>query len=217
MLSKRLLAIAKLVDKNKVVYDIGSDHGLLPCFLVLNKICLKAYAIDNKKGPLNRAKETINKYHLQGKVIPLLSDGLNGVKEDGEIIVIAGMGYYTLYDIFKDKDLSKYDKLIVQINKDVDKLRKYISAHNYTIIDEVIVKDDKYYQIIVFNSNYHDAYSKLEIDYGPILLNKKDACFKEYLMELLNKNIIIYQKSLSIAAYKKINEIQLLLDIMKKD
>ena len=77
MLSNRLLEIAKLVDKNKVVYDIGSDHGLLPCFLVLNDICPKAYAVDNKVGPLNRTKEAIDRYKLDGRVVPILSDGLN--------------------------------------------------------------------------------------------------------------------------------------------
>lgn len=216
MLSKRLLEIAKLVDKNKVVYDIGSDHGLLPCFLVLNNICPKAYAVDNKIGPLNRAKEAIDKYQLNDKVIPILSDGLNDVKEDGEIITIAGMGYYTLLDIFDGKDLSVYDKLIIQINKDVDKLRQYISDHNYTIVDEVIVKEDKFYQIIVFNTKYHEHYSKLEIAYGPILLEKKDACFVAYLEELLSKNQEIYDKCSSQTSFKKINEIQSLVDIIRK-
>ena len=125
MLSNRLLEIAKLVDKNKVVYDIGSDHGLLPCFLVLNDICPKAYAVDNKVGPLNRTKEAIEKYKLEGRVVPILSDGLNDVGADAQIITIAGMGYFTLMDIFEGKDLNKYEKLIIQINKDVDKLRRY--------------------------------------------------------------------------------------------
>ena len=118
MLSNRLLEIAKLVDKNKVVYDIGSDHGLLPCFLVLNDICPKAYAVDNKVGPLNRTKEAIERYKLEGRVVPILSDGLNDVGADAQIITIAGMGYFTLMDIFDGKDLSKYEKLIIQINKD---------------------------------------------------------------------------------------------------
>ena len=73
MLSKRLLQIANLVSKDKVVYDVGSDHGLLPCFLVLNNICPKAYAVDNKIGPLNRTKEAISKYHLEDKVVPFCS------------------------------------------------------------------------------------------------------------------------------------------------
>lgn len=214
MLSNRLLEIAKLVDKNKVVYDIGSDHGLLPCFLVLNDICPKAYAVDNKVGPLNRTKEAIERYKLEGRVVPILSDGLNDVGADAQIITIAGMGYFTLMDIFEGKDLSKYEKLIIQINKDVDKLRRYISDHNYTILDERIVKEDKFYQIIVFNTNYHDAYSEMEINYGPILLKEKSLCFKEYLEELLIKNKLIYERCSNEKALKKVNEIESLLDII---
>ncbi|MBR3227423.1 MAG: tRNA (adenine(22)-N(1))-methyltransferase TrmK, partial [Erysipelotrichaceae bacterium] len=61
MLSERLLTISKLIDRDKVVFDVGSDHALLPCFLVREGICPKAYAADNKEGPLNRAKETIRR------------------------------------------------------------------------------------------------------------------------------------------------------------
>ncbi len=213
MLSKRLIEIAKLVDKNKVVYDIGSDHGLLPCFLVTNGITNKAYAVDNKIGPLNHAKETIEKYGLEGKVIPLLSDGLSDVKDDGQVIVIAGMGYYTVMDIFKDKDLTKYEKIIVQVNKDVDKLRRYISDNNYTILDEVILKDDKFYQIVAFNTNYHDHYSDLEIDFGPILLKKKDDILFDYLNDL-KKRYNYHNKTGIGKLNKKINEIDRVIDII---
>ena len=68
MLSKRLKEIAKLVKRNKVVFDVGSDHALLPCFLVLNDICFKAYAADINEGPLNHGIENIKRYHLEDKV-----------------------------------------------------------------------------------------------------------------------------------------------------
>ena len=214
MLSRRLLEIAKLVDKNKVVYDIGSDHGLLPCFLVTNHISNKVYAVDNKIGPLNHAKETIDKYNLNGKVIPLLSDGLTDVKDDGQIIVIAGMGYYTVMDIFEGKDLSKYEKIIVQVNKDVDKLRQYISDHNYTIVDEVILREDKFYQIVVFDTEYHEKYSDIEIAYGPILLQKREDILLEYLKDL-KQRYSYHNKDMSVDKLnKKISELDRVIDII---
>lgn len=215
MLSKRLLQTANLVSKDKVVYDVGSDHGLLPCFLVLNNICPKAYAVDNKIGPLNRTKEAISKYHLEDKVIPILSDGLNDVKDDVDIITIAGMGYYTVMDIFKDKDLSKYHSIIVQINKDVDKLRKFISDNHYTILNEVVLKDDKYYQIVVFNTEYHDSYSDLEINYGPILLKNKEEIFIEYLRDLKERYRYFNSDGDVLKLNKKINEIDYVLGIIE--
>lgn len=190
MLSKRLSKIAELVDENKVVYDVGSDHGLLPCFLILNKNCPKAYAVDNKIGPLEKAKLNIEKYGLTDRVIPVLSNGIDDIKDDVNIITIAGMGFYTVKDILEGKNLDKYEKIIVQVNKDTSLLREWISNHNYSIIDEAIIKDDFYYEIVVFNSKPGPFLSPLELKYGPINLRDKTDTFIDYLT----------QKSLKLAS-----------------
>lgn len=187
MLSKRLLKIADLIDSNKVVYDVGSDHALLPCFLVLNNKSNKVYAVDNKEGPLKKAKLNIEKYNLQGKVIPVLSNGIDGIKSDVDIITITGMGFYTVKSILENKDLSKYEKIIVQVNKDTDKLRLWISTNNYTIIDEEIVVDDFFYEIVVFIAKPSRKLTDLEIKYGPINLIRKDNEFISYITYKLNK------------------------------
>ena len=214
MLSKRLLEIASLIDKDKVVYDVGSDHGLLPCFLLKENIAKKAYAVDNKIGPLNRAIETINRYGLNDKVIPILSNGIDDIKDDVNIITISGMGFYTVEKIFKDKDLSPYEKIIVQVNRNTDLLRKYISDHHFKIIDERVVYDIFYYEIVVFNADYHEVYSDLEIKYGPILLKNKDEVFIEYLKRQLEQYTKIYSVSKNNDTYEKIKEIRYVLDIM---
>ena len=79
MLSRRLSKVAEFIDHNKVVYDVGSDHALLPCFLVMSGISPKAYAVDNKEGPINKAKENIKRFNLEGKVIPVLSNGIDDI------------------------------------------------------------------------------------------------------------------------------------------
>lgn len=181
MLSKRLNKIAELVDENKVVYDVGSDHGLLPCFLVLNNKCPKVYAVDNKKGPLNKAIANIEYYGLQDKVIPILSNGIEDIKDDVDIITLAGMGFYTVKDILDNKDLTKYEKIIVQVNKDTSLLRQWISDNEYSIIDECVVHDDFYYEIVVFNASKGPKLSPLELKYGPINLRNKTDTFLQYL------------------------------------
>ena len=202
MLSKRLNKIAELVDENKVVYDVGSDHGLLPCFLVLNRNCPKAYACDNKEGPLNKAKANIEKYDLKDRVIPILSNGIDDIEDDVNIITIAGMGFYTVRDILEGKDLNKYDKIIVQVNKDTNLLRKWISDHKYKIIDECIVHDDFYYEIVVFNAQNGPKLSDLELKYGPINLRDKTDTFIEYL-----KNKRLKLASINKYAHKEEYEI----------
>ena len=160
MISDRLAAIAYMIDKNKVVFDVGSDHGLLPCFLVESGIAKKAYAGDIAEGPLNNAKENIEKRGLKDKVIPVLSDGLAKANDDVDVVVISGMGYHTIKHILDSCDVSKYQYFLVQSNSDVDLVRQYISEHMYTIEDERIIYDGFYYQIIKFSADMHEPYLK---------------------------------------------------------
>ena len=212
MLSKRLTEISKLVDKNKVVFDVGSDHALLPCFLVQNGISPKAYASDNKEGPLKKAVENINKLGLTGKVIPVLGDGLENISDDVDIITICGMGFYTIKHILEGKDLNRYDKIIVQSNKDNDLLRSFINSQNYSIINEVVIFDGFYYEAIVINPKSKTEYSDLELKYGPILLKRKDENFINYLKYKNDKLIQIYKRSCQESLLKEIDEINKILD-----
>ena len=211
MISDRLLKVAELIEKNKVVYDVGSDHALLPCFLVMNNISNKVYAVDNKEGPLNKAITNIKKYNLEGKVIPILSNGIDDIKDDVNIITITGMGFYTVKDILDNKDLSRYEKIIVQINKDLDKLRSWISDNHYTILDERIVLDDFFYEIIVFNAAPSSSLTDLEIKYGPINLKRKDKNFINLLKYKISKLETI-NSALNKPEYEKI--IQEMSDII---
>ena len=181
MLSERLKEIARLIEKDKVVFDVGSDHALLPCFLLENGICSKVYAGEVADGPYKRVKETVKKYHYEGRLIPVFSDGLENAPEDVQVVIIAGMGFYTIKHILDNCDVNRYEYFIVQSNTDVDLLRQYICDKRYTIEDESIVKDGFYYQIVRFSGKRHRKYSDLQIKYGPINLKKKDELFIDYL------------------------------------
>lgn len=208
MLSRRLSKVAEFIDHNKVVYDVGSDHALLPCFLVMSGISPKAYAVDNKEGPINKAKENIKRYNLEGKVIPVLSNGIDDIEDDVDIITICGMGFYSVEAILKNKDLSKYDKIIIQINKHTELLRKWISDSMYTVLDESVVLDEgKFYEIVVFNARRTRALDDMEIEYGPYLLNKKDETFRKYLEFREKKYLNIYEKTHTLESREKIEEI----------
>ena len=63
-LDNRLKDIASLVDKCDSIADVGTDHGYLPIYLILNGKANIAYASDIAIGPLNKAIENIHKYNL---------------------------------------------------------------------------------------------------------------------------------------------------------
>lgn len=210
-LSKRLKRISEFVDSGKVVFDVGSDHGLLPCYLVTHSISPKVYAGDNKKGPLSKAIENIKLNHLEGKVYAVLSDGLDLAPDDVEIVTISGMGQFVVESILEKADLNRYDKIIIQVNRDMDLMRQYISDHQYTILDEDVVKDDYFYEIIVFSTKKHLAYSSKEIKFGPLNLKRKSTFFKEYLEFQLNKYRMILKKHPNASVQEYIDELETIL------
>lgn len=82
-LSKRLAAVAALVDAGSRPADIGTDHAYIPIWLVEEGICQKAFAMDVGKGPLERAREHITGHGLGNYIETRLSDGLGALAPRG--------------------------------------------------------------------------------------------------------------------------------------
>ena len=62
MLNKRLRAIAELIKLCDTLFDVGSDHGFLPLYLLINKKIKKAIIGEINIGPLEQAKKNFMKY-----------------------------------------------------------------------------------------------------------------------------------------------------------
>ncbi len=193
MLSKRLNAILDLIDNNSIVADIGCDHGKLVCELVKQDKCKKAYAMDVNQKPLNQAIANIESFGYEDNIKTILSNGLEKVEADVDTIVIAGMGFETCKMILENEfsKLKNYKKIIVQVNRDVYKLREWINDNQFTILDEKIIKDVHYYQIVSFNTQKNfELYNNVELKYG-VKLNKKDQDYIAYLKHLKLKYIAL--------------------------
>lgn len=176
-----------MVTPDCVLADIGCDHGLLPIALVKQGKCRKAYACDVRTGPLSRAKEAIKAAGLQEQVIPVLCDGLSGIGEDVNAIVIAGMGYDTIVHILEQdfEKTSQFQQIILQCNSRVEELRRWISDHGFAIDQECIVKDKHYYQMISMHREQSTPLTKQECIFGPLM--KEDPLFHEYWNMILEK------------------------------
>ena len=182
-LSKRLETVASLVLENRSIIDIGCDHALLSIYVALNKNPKKVIASDNKKGPLLHAKENIDKYKVSDKVKVKLGDGVDPIEKDIDTIVISGMGGMNIVGILKYKtDLFKnVDTIILSPNTDSDFVRCEVCKLGFYIEDEKLVKDNKIiYPVIRFKRGKRH-YRKIEYILGPILMNRKDELFIEYL------------------------------------
>lgn len=236
-LSYRLGAIKKMVGKSDVIYDIGTDHALLPISMLIDKQVKKAYACDIGRGPLIKAEENIKKYRdyiNEDDISTILSDGFQNINIDKNIdcVIIAGMGGELITQIISDsgQKIKKVNKLILSPHTFHENVRICVEKCGMMIVDEEALYDDnKYYVIIKCLQKddkgffIKDVSDKLEQDvyyeYGYFNINKKNNATKEYIM----RNINVYNKILNAVddldderAIKRRKEIENKMNIAKK-
>ncbi|MGN1319307.1 MAG: tRNA (adenine(22)-N(1))-methyltransferase [Lachnospirales bacterium] len=193
MLSYRLEQVASYVEKCNVVADIGTDHGYIPVYLVKNKICNKAIAADISKGSCKKAENNIKISNLTEYIDVRCGNGLEVIdtKNDNvDCIIISGMGgLLTINVIKKNIDvLQTTRQLILQPQRDIDKVREFVIENGFNIISEKMIKEnEKYYTIINAVKGKSDKYNEIDLLFGKFLIKEKSSVLKEYLTIEMNK------------------------------
>lgn len=184
---EKLKTILNLIKQDAVIADIGCDAAdLIKLGFKQNKI-KKAYAIDNKTNPLNRAKENLKGYK---NVEFVLSDGLSKVNaNDITCAVISGIGGLNCLGILK-RSLNKFykiDEIIVCPHNNITEVRSYFTKLGFMITNETIIEEDNiFYEIIVFKKGDFSLSLK-EIIFGPVLLQKRSDVFLKKWRQELNR------------------------------
>lgn len=197
-LSKRMTAIAEMVPHCGVVADVGCDHGFVSIYLIQNAVAEKVIAMDVNKGPLERAREHVEKRCLQGYIDLRLSDGLAQIAEEDQVaaVVIAGMGGVLMVRILQEALVDRglpIPELILQPQSDPALLRSFLRAHAYTIVEEKMVcEEGKYYQMLRAVSGGNriaeaDYESEISDAFGPLLLKEKNPVLLQYLQKEIMK------------------------------
>lgn len=183
-------AVASLVPAGSVVADIGTDHAQLPIALVKRGICPKACAADIAEGPLQTARTNIAREGLQDRIATVLSDGFKHIPSDADCAVIAGMGFFTAAHILEEASdrLPALKRIIVQVNNEAVRMRRWISEHKWEIVDERYVRErGKDYEVIAFRTAAHIPYTESEIRLGPCLMKQKGEEWLDYLRRQYDK------------------------------
>ena len=143
VLTERLRTAAELVRQNRKTVDVGTDHGYLPAFLVINGITDDATAADIGKGPLDNAKKTLERYALADKIDTVLSDGLERIAHDTEEIIICGMGGTLIVEILGKAEWIKNKELhlILQPMTHSQDVRKFLCENGFYIDTEKFCTD----------------------------------------------------------------------------
>lgn len=211
MNSKRLLAIASLIDKADKIVDIGCDHAYLDIYLIKNKLCKTAIASDISENALNQAKINITKYKLNDKIKTIVSNGLESIPtKDFNTIVISGLGTNTILDILKSKKTKYAKKIIIQSNNNLEELRIKMNKQNYKIVKELVIyESNKYYTIIEF------IYGKEKLNNKTKLLGVYNKDNAEYYRYLFHKNYQILKMIPWYKINKRLSKFTLLFYIKK--
>lgn len=151
-ISKRLKTIADLVTETDTAADIGTDHALVPLYLLREDRVRKVIAIDKSPDCLKKAQDAAVKYSLESRLESRLSDGLENLKPyEAQTIIISGMGGILMCDILsRGIEVAKTAKeLILSPHRDRDLVRDFLRDNDFEIvIDETISDRKKEYCVI---------------------------------------------------------------------
>ena len=151
-LGKRLGLCAAMVRPGCRLADIGTDHGYLPVWLAKTGAILSAVAADVREGPLQSARQNIERYGVQDQVTARLSDGLDLVSaQEADDIVIAGMGGGLMIRILKEGEdvVRTLKECILQPQSEIEKVRAFLLEEGFLFIAEDMVEEDgKYYPMM---------------------------------------------------------------------
>lgn len=186
-LDNRLMAVVELLDKAKVVVDVGCDHGYVPNYLVENKRSKLVYATDISKESLKKSIEYSLARDNFDKVISIMGDGLLPIKGlHYDAIIIAGMGGDLMIKILKSSLNEIKDKiLILQPMTVVPKVREFLYANNFVIKREkVVFESGKYYEIIRAESAKKTFEKPRDYNFSEKLIKNCDPLLMEYIEKL---------------------------------
>ncbi len=184
-LSNRLQAVARQIPAGLRVADVGTDHGYLPVYLVVNDIAPKVIASDRGKRPLDSARQLISLLSLENQIDVRLGDGLSVLQPDeAEVICLAGMGGVAIKEIISaGLPLAQAAKrLVLQPQRNVPAVRRFLVSNGFKIVAEDLAEDDGfYYEIIAVEPGLMEL-TEQEADFGPLLLRDGHPLFKDFLI-----------------------------------
>ena len=219
-ISKRLEAAASFCRRGARIADVGTDHAYLPIYLYAAGIISGGVASDINAGPVERARVHIAHSEAKRAIDVLRTDGLNGIEAYApDDIFILGMGGELISSIIDRAEWVKDGKyrLILQPMTHPELLRAYLYKNGFSIVDEVLLKEDKIYHIICAEYS-GEVYSPSaeELMFGKKNLERGG----ELLCELLQRTREIYSRRMegkAVANADASDEIEILKMIDRID
>lgn len=203
---KRLLDIISLIDKNKKVIDIGTDHGLVPLYLAKNGISKEILATDISEKSLDKLRGVLDS-DTEKIIKTKVTDGFKGInKDEGQVAIIAGMGANTIIDIIEESmDFAQnLDYMILASNINTEKLRLFLVENDFEIMNDFLsFENKKYYDIIKTRFAKASPLNLSETYYGRDDIENESQILKDKLKIDRKKNLKFREDILAKSKDKK--------------
>ncbi|MFZ5649058.1 MAG: tRNA (adenine(22)-N(1))-methyltransferase [Bacillota bacterium] len=205
-LTPRLAAVAAFIPPGARVADIGTDHALLPVYLVENKKLPGVIATDLNEKPYLAACRQVQASNAGHSVEVRKGDGLEAIRPgEVDVIVIAGMGGNTIIGILERSPavLAGVSRLVLQPMADPGPLRIWLARNGWRLVDEELVKEmDRFYVIMAAEPGNDTQGDSLLQEIGPLIVRKSSPVLIEYLEKIRED----YQRVLSGLARSRTEE-----------
>ena len=184
-MDSRLLAVAELI-RASVHADIGTDHGLLPIYLLESRRVERVVVVEKHEGPYDRASRALEGY--PAKV--LRGDGFEPLDElELDSASICGMGGHLITRILNRRPETLPDRLFIQANRNSELVRSWALENGFHIDCEKLIPGYWNYPILGLarapgrDPAYEGIPLELGLLYGPLLLKQREPLLLAELKE----------------------------------
>ena len=190
-LPARLQAVADYIPPGKTVADVGTDHALLPVYLVSRGVAPRVIAVEKAPGPLEAARRAVAESGLGGRVEVRAGDGLQPLAPgEAEVLVLSGMGGRTIAAILAAGPtvVQSAQTVVVQPQEPAAPARRWLITHGWFLADEQLVEDaGRIYTVIRARPGPAEPVDEVLLEVGPVLAARKHPLLGRYLDGIIRR------------------------------
>lgn len=161
----RIERICAVLPRCRVFADVGCDHGYCTRYMLDNALCERAYVSDVSAACLKKAELLLGADIAAGRCVPVCADGMDGLPEEPDCLLIAGMGGEEIVRILARRPVLP-QMFVLQPMKNTEKVRAFLLSRGAGIQNDFTFRDGKFYDLIVGTRSGGTTYSDFELRYG---------------------------------------------------
>lgn len=203
-MTERIKEICAHLPRGKVFADVGCDHGYASEYALKKQLFERVYISDVSAGSLKKAERLLSRYLASGKCKSVLADGMKGLPEQCDCLLIAGLGGEEILRILSEGYIP--EKFVFQPMKNAEKLRRFLVERGAKITADYTFGEGYYYELIVGEKEGGSEYSERDIAYGRDNLRKPTPSFLHKTEEEILKLRSYLERGMSDGSRREIEK-----------